>query len=410
MTFLERFQKPIPLNLFLLIIYSTLIVFKFYFALLTNSVALQADAYDNFSDIIMTLTGLVGLYFSNKKPNEKFPYGYYKLENIISLLISIFIFFTAYNIIQQAFIEIYNFFSGSEKVLNITPEVFVFLLISQIITIFVAISLKVVANKTKSPIIESEAKEKIYDIFISLSIIMGFIGAFFGFPILDSMFAVIITVFMIKGGYDIFKISIKTLLDAVIDFENKTTLYNLIESFPKIKKIMKLDVRSYGKYIIVEVNVLLRREMPLFEIKDLKDKLNKKIITTFPQVFKATIVAESQELQTYKIAVPIVNNNGNESKISEHFGDSGFFALITFQEENILKFEVINNAYIHEEKRKGILISDWLCSEKIDKIFLKKELKRGPMLIFENAMISIALTDKETLAQIIEDEINLIKS
>ncbi|MFX1314590.1 MAG: cation transporter [Promethearchaeota archaeon] len=35
---------------------------------------------------------VIGIIYSRKKPNEKFPYGYYKIENIISLIISIFIF------------------------------------------------------------------------------------------------------------------------------------------------------------------------------------------------------------------------------------------------------------------------------------------------------------------------------
>ncbi len=79
--------------------------------------------------------------------------------------------------------------------------------------------------------------------------LVGFIGVLFNCYILDSIIGLIIAGFIIKGGYEIFIESTKTLLDAVIDFEERTELYNLIEQIPEIKKIDNLEIRSYGRYI-----------------------------------------------------------------------------------------------------------------------------------------------------------------
>ncbi|MHA1658639.1 MAG: cation diffusion facilitator family transporter, partial [Promethearchaeota archaeon] len=92
------YVKPIFINFLLLIVNSSLFVIKLIFALLTNSIALQADAFDNLTDIVMVIAALIGIIYSKKKANEKFPYGYYKIENIISLVISLLIFLAAYNI------------------------------------------------------------------------------------------------------------------------------------------------------------------------------------------------------------------------------------------------------------------------------------------------------------------------
>ena len=396
-------ERPVLINACLFVITLILITFKIFFSLITRSIALQADAIDNVTDLVMIIASLVGIIFANKKPNEQFPLGYYRLENIISLVISIFIFFTAFNIIQESSIDIFKFFSGIEKKIIVSFEVIIFLLVSQFISIVIAISLKVISKKENSPIINSEAKEKFYDSFISFTVLLGFIGAIFEFYILDSIFALIIVCFMIKGGYDIFIYSTKTLLDVVIDFDKRNELYNLIEGFPHVKNIISLAVRGYGKYVFLEVEILLKREMPLYQIKELKDKLITKIKDRYPNVFRVLIIAQHQEKTQEKVAVPLLNNDGVNSRISDHFGESPFFAFLLFEDKKLIKFEVSPNKFKNVEKRKGILIADWLSSEKIDSLFLKNDLKKGPKLVFDNSLIDVSLTNFEIISQLIED-------
>ena len=396
-------RKPVKINIILFVITFVLIIFKILFSVITGSVALQADAIDNVTDLVMIVASLIGILYANKKPNERFPLGYYRLENIISLVISIFIFFTAFNIIQESTIDIFKFFTGAEKKIIVSSEVLIFLVISQITSIVIAISLKFISRKERSPIINSEAKEKFYDSFISLTVLLGFIGAIFEFYVLDSIFALIIVCFMIKGGYDIFISSTKTLLDALINFDKRNELYTLIEGFPHVKNVLSLAIRGYGKYIFLEIEILLKREMPLYQIKELKDKLTTKIIDQFPNIFRVLIIAQHQEKTQEKVAVPLLNNDGVNSRISDHFGESPFFAFLLFEDKKLIKFEVSPNKFRDTEKRKGILIADWLSSEKIDALFLKNDLKKGPKLVFENSLIDVSLTNYDIINQLIAD-------
>ena len=402
------YKKPVFLNLILLIVNVGLFISKLIFSILTNSLALQADAFDSLTDIFMALIAFIGLIYANKKPNEKFPYGYYKIENIISLVISLFIFFTAYNIIIQAISDFTSFFTGNMKVISITPEVFIFLFISLGISIFLTIYLKSVGKYTGSPIIQSQASEKVYDNLISSSVIISFIIALFGFYLTDPIIGLIIAIFIIKGGYDMFIQSTKTLLDAVIDFENRKELYDLIANFSKVKEIEKLEVRSYGKYIFVEVSIILNKELHLHLIEDMKNAITEKITSRFPQIFRIIIITQASRKQSIRVAVPITENDDLDSPISEHFGEAGFFALIDFEYDNkrvLSDYQILTNKFKSVEKRKGILISDWLVSEKIDKVFLRKELNKGPSLIFENSFVQVITTESENLRAIIRSEI-----
>jgi len=348
---LKLYEQPDFINIILLILNISLFVLKLLFGILTKSIALQADAFDSMTDIVMCLTALIGILFTKKKPNEKFPYGYYKMENIISLFISLFIFITAFYIFLQSFLDIINFFNGKMKIVEFSSSLFFFLIISLLVSLFITLYLKLISKKTHSPIIESEANEKLFDIFISVSVLIGFLGVFLKFYLLDSIVGFFIVFFIIKGGYYIFITSIKTLLDAVIDFDNRTELFHLIETTPKIKKIENIEIRSYGRYIFLELELGLAKDFPLFQIDHLKNMLTNKIKKKFPQIFKIIIIIHSHEKIIKTIAVPLENNLGLNSKISEHYGECSYFGFLDFQEGTLLKFEIIANKFVNEEKR-----------------------------------------------------------
>lgn len=110
-----------------------------------------------------------------------------------------------------------------------------------------------------------------------------------------------------------------------------------------------------------------------------------------------------QELIT-KIAVPLKDNNELNSIISDHYGESPFFALIEIKEGALFKLEIVSNEFANEDKQKGILVADWLNSRKVDKLYLKNPLNRGPALIFNNNFIDIVITKITKLEDIIKKE------
>ncbi|MHA1468499.1 MAG: cation diffusion facilitator family transporter [Promethearchaeota archaeon] len=405
----EKFYgKPLFVNLLLLGINLFLFLFKLIVSSLSGSLALQADAFDNLTDIIMVFAAIVGIYYAKKKPNKKFPYGYYKIENIISLIISMVIFFTAYNIIVSSFSQISETIAGAPKQIIVTPTIFLFLIISLLISFLSTIYLKVVGKQTKSPIIQSQATEKLYDNLISSSVIIGFISALFGVNLVDSIISLIIALLIIKGGYDIFLTSTKTLLDAVIDFDKRNELYKIIDRFPNVKEIENIEIRSYGRYIFLEVVIELNKELHLHQVELLKDSISVKIKAEFPEIFKIIIISQAQPKEIIKIVVPITEDKGLNSKISGHFGESPFFFMMELQEKNnqfkLINHSIVPNKFKDEEKRKGILISEWFLEEKIDKLYLKSELKKGPKLILESSLVQMIITKFESLQEIIEQE------
>ena len=107
----------------------------------------------------------------------------------------------------------------------------------------------------------------------------------------------------------------KTLLDAVIDFDKKTELIKFIEEYPLIKSLEGIQVRAYGKYVFMQADIILNKDLTLSQIRTLKDNLSNKIKIRFPQIFKLILLARAQEKKILKITIPISDNRGLKSKI-----------------------------------------------------------------------------------------------
>ena len=87
------------------------------------------------------------------------------------------------------------------------------------------------------------------------------------------------------------------------------------------------------------------------------------------------IIAKSQEKKIIKIAVPLKNDQGLDSIISSHFGESPFFGFLGFQEGDLSSSEIISNKFAHEEKRKGIILQDITEKKKAEEALKKSEEK-----------------------------------
>lgn len=72
-----------------------LAVLKYGLGVFSGSIALRADEFHSFADVLSSLGIFVGIKISERK-SSTFPYGLYKVENLAALVTSLFIFLAAF--------------------------------------------------------------------------------------------------------------------------------------------------------------------------------------------------------------------------------------------------------------------------------------------------------------------------
>jgi len=73
-------------------------------ALASGSLAVEAEMVHNLVDLLSAIGVLIGLRLSTRKSKE-FPYGLYKLENLVAVVLAVMTFITAYEIARDALLE-----------------------------------------------------------------------------------------------------------------------------------------------------------------------------------------------------------------------------------------------------------------------------------------------------------------
>ncbi|MBS3819760.1 cation diffusion facilitator family transporter [bacterium] len=370
-----------------------LVGFKFSAALLSGSIALRADAIHSVTDFLSSFGVFVGLKISKRKP-KKFPYGLHKVENLISLVVSLLIFWAGYEIIK----EVLFFPQAGIK------RLYLALLVSGV-SFGISLALSVykikAGKKTNSPSLLADGHHSRTDAFSSLIVFLGLSAHFIGLHI-EKITAAAVVLFVAKSGYEILVNSLKVLLDASVDYSTLNQIRKTIEKEKNVENIETLIGRNSGRYRFIEADLSLK-------VKDIQkahkivDSLEKNIKKNIPFIDEIRIHYEPVKKTTWTYVVPL---DSSKEKLSEHFGEAPYFVLIRVDHRNnqVVKKEIISNPFIHKERGKGIAVAEDLVHRDIDYLVVKESLKgKGPQYVLEDYSVETWNTDKNNLQDVLKD-------
>ena len=355
----------------------------------SGGLAVKAEMYHSLTDLVVAATVLIGLKLSKLK-SSSFPYGLHKVENIVSVVLAVMIFFTAYQISHEAL-------KGQSQSVSVKPWMLGAVIVSIAVS-FVFSYFELRAGKASgSPILIAQAKEYQVHILTSGMVLVTLLTQKLDLP-LDRIGALIIALPVAKTGWDLLADGVRVLLDASLDSEMLNGLYELIKEEESVEIVKWITGRKAGRFCFVEANIDLRvRE--LVEADETVHRIESRILQSNPQVIQVLIHADPIERNCLKIAAPVDNKGGN---ISGLFGNARMFAFIAgdLATGKLGQRLELVNPFCKEEKRKGILVAEWLAKNDVDVVVVKKAINgRGPARLLEQAAIKIFTTRSETIEE-----------
>ncbi|MDY6965252.1 MAG: cation diffusion facilitator family transporter [Halobacteriota archaeon] len=373
-----------------------LTVIKYFFGVLSGSIALVADSVHSLTDVISSVGVFIGLKISDREPTKNFPYGFHKAENIVSLFLALFIFYAGYEIILTS-IEAFDVLL-SDRLYAISIA-----LISLLSTLFLSNYKLKVGEEMNSPSLIADGKHTRADVYASTAVFLGILGNYFGFYSLDRIAGILVSLFIFRAGYEILKDSIKVLLDASIDYEVLDRVKDIVSEVSGVRKIDSIKARSSGKFIFLELEIATNLR-DLKRAHKLTKKIEEKIRSEIKNVDRVVIHVEPDERKFIRYAIPCIENNGMESEISEHFGEAEYFCIFDIKTENndLVDIRFIKNPFTELEKQKGLRAAEFLVKKKIDELITKKSIgKKGPFYVLEDAYVEFEVKDSDTVGDII---------
>ena len=354
-------------------------------AIITGSIALKAEAFHTLTDFIASLTVYAGLKIAKRK-TKSFPYGLYKIENLISVVISLLVLFSGYEIALEAI----N--AKQTEVKNSIVGIIILIVVVLISFVFSKYEKKV-GKEINSPILIADADHGYIDvlsnIIVMVSIILGTIGYH-----LDKIATLIVVIFIAKTGFGILKDGVKVLLDASVDYETLSKTEKIILNTPQVVEIKKLTGRNSGRFKFIEANIVIKTHN-LDKAHLIADKIENQIKQELSNIDHVLIHYEPMQKEEMIYVIPLTEE---KNKISSHFGEAPWFMFVTFKTgERVAKqAEVMVNPFMNEEKGKGILAAEFLIKKGIDVMIVKKDFaSKGPAYVFSDSNVEVVLTEEE---------------
>jgi len=363
-------------------------------AVASGSLAVAAEMIHNVVDVVSAVAVLFGVSISERR-SRAFPYGLYKVENVVSVGVAFLIFFTAYEIGRKALQAgggptlVNGWILGGVALSALGPLAFSYYEMRQ-------------GRALNSPSLTAAAQEYRVHVLSSGVVFLALIGQLAGFPF-DRYAALIVVIFIAKTGWELLVDGMRVLLDASLDADTLNQVRSIIQADPAVVDVRSLVGHNAGRYRFLETEVVLRVD-DLEKAHAASQRLERAIRAQVPNVERVLVHYEPQVHTHRRYAVPLADADGT---VSAHFGDSPYFALVTVRlvDSQIEEEEVLANPYQHVEKAKGIRVAEWLVGLKVDVVLLQEDIAgKGPAYVFADAGVEVRWTDTATLAQTLSAE------
>jgi cation diffusion facilitator family transporter len=141
-----------------------------------------------------------------------------------------------------------------------------------------------VARRYKSPALKADAWHHRSDALSSVGALVGIVGAIFGLPILDPIASLVICLFIVKVGIDIFRESTAQLTDRAADQETRDMLVELMGGVPGVIGIDDLKTRVHGSGLYIDVEIAVDPALTVREGHDIALALHNLVETRVDRV------------------------------------------------------------------------------------------------------------------------------
>lgn len=249
-----------------------------------HSTSMISDGVHSLSDVISSIGVFIGLRISQKPADIDHPYGHEKFEAVLSKILAFILFLTGLSI-------------GYSAIETIVSSSYI---IPKMMTIWAALlSLGVKewmyhytirqAKKIESTVLAADAWHHRSDSLSSIGALIGIIGARLGFPILDPLAALVITLIILKVAIEIFVEATNQVIDKAASPELVNEIIQQIQSVNGVLAIDSLKTRVHSNRIYVDLEISVEATLSLIEAHTIAEAVHYQLEQNIHKIKHCTV-------------------------------------------------------------------------------------------------------------------------
>ncbi len=247
-------------------------ILKLFFGIMSNSIALIADAFHTLSDMASSAVVVFGFRMASKPADKEHPFGHGRAETIAALTISILIGFAGIEFIKTSITR----FMGEELV-EINRILFAVVTCTIILKECLARLSFSLADRINSDTLKADGLHHRSDMFSSLLVLAAFGGVWLGYTAVDALMGLAVGAMMIQSSYTIARLAIDDLLGKPVDANTIKIIREFALQIPEVYNVHDIVVHSYGAHRFISLHIEIAEGKSPESMHDIADTVEKLI-------------------------------------------------------------------------------------------------------------------------------------
>ncbi len=236
---------------------------KLVLGLATGSLSILADALHSVTDSASNVLGLAASRLASPYPDREHPYGHQKFEALAALAIAAFLGIACFEILQSAGDRFLEGWQQGIAPLKISPMELWILLIVLGINIFVTFYERRQGLQVGSPILIADAQHTMSDVWVTIIVLAGLIGAWAGEQIgwpqlrwLDVILALPVAFLVFQSGWTVLQENVPWLIDRMAIAPE--TIQEITLKVPGVINCHSIASRGLvGRQVFIEMHLIV---------------------------------------------------------------------------------------------------------------------------------------------------------
>ena len=214
---------------------------KFFAGVLTGSIAVTADAFNNLSDAGSSVVTLVGFKLAGQKADAGHPFGHGRMEYLAGLLVSLMILLVGVELGKSSIEKILR-----PEAVEFSPVSVAILAASILVKLWMGRFNRTLGRRIGSAAMEATAADSLSDVAATSAVLAGTLIGHFAHVSVDGWFGAAVAVFILRAGWGAARDTVDPLLGSAPDPELVRAIHDLVLSHPQVTGMHDLVIHDYG--------------------------------------------------------------------------------------------------------------------------------------------------------------------
>ena len=214
---------------------------KYFGGLISGSIAITADAFNNLSDAGSSLVTLAGFRLAGKKPDPEHPFGHGRLEYISGLVVSGLILLMGVELLRSSIRKI-----ADPQPVTGSALVIVILIVSILVKLYMFFYNNRIGRRIDSAAMRATGMDSLSDCIATTVVLLAILIARFTGVNIDGWAGILVSAFILWAGYNAARDTISPLLGSPPSQELIDRIESIVMAHDEVVGIHDLVVHDYG--------------------------------------------------------------------------------------------------------------------------------------------------------------------